>query len=343
MASDPSTLALLSSNLTDIHDDIGYFATPLNEVHTLLGNTQKLLGEPKSLNDKLKEVLTVLAALESVCKSAGWVPEVGQGATTAANLLNGVNTFIRDTRSALTDVERGLKPIQTWIGKVQKPVDKGWSAIAMIERDLETVANVAGKLDKQYRGNPPANVEHCAELLNTPVQPLVRPFNDAKDIAGRELNRVEQPLRLVVDQLQRVTDFTGVVDTVYNALAGLRRLITTIASAVKKAADYGKAAIEAAITKAAKALAPKTYQKVKAMLDAVQAEVDKVKKQIANFAFKPVKLLVEKVRDIIKSKLASLPEVKALQDAFSQVIQTVARIGEALADLPDPCAKMLRG
>jgi hypothetical protein len=75
----------------------------------------------------------------------------------------------------------------------------------------------------------------------------------------------------------------------------------------------------------------------------VQAEVDKVKKQIADFAFKPVKILVEKVRDTIKSKLADLPAVKALQDALSQLTQTLARIGQALAELPDPCAKMLKG
>jgi hypothetical protein len=41
-----SYLAKLQQDIRDIHDDIGYFATPLNEIHTLLGDIDSLLHEP---------------------------------------------------------------------------------------------------------------------------------------------------------------------------------------------------------------------------------------------------------------------------------------------------------
>ena len=338
-----SHLAKIQQDLRDIHDDIGYFATPLNEIHTLLGDIDSLLHEPENLGKKLGEILTITNALEKACASGEWIPEVGQEAKAAAEFLDGVNTVIKEIKTTLTEIQKSLKPFTEWIKDVKEPVDKAWKPIGMVEGKLETMVNVTARLNKHYGGRPPGNVENCAAALDKPLHGVAQKMNDAKDRANAALNKAERPLRTVFNQLDKIVDYTSFIDGVYHKLDAFRRDIRRITDAINKALAYTKAAIEAAISKVGRALAPKTYEKVKAMLANVQKAVDNLKKKFINYAFKPVRDLVNQVEGEIASKLVSLPEIAPIKKALAEIKDTISTVQVAIDCLSDPCAELFEG
>jgi uncharacterized protein YoxC len=338
-----SYLAKLQQDIRDIHDDIGYFATPLNEIHTLLGDIDSLLHEPESLNKKLGEILTITQALEKACKSGEWIPQVGQDAKAAAEFLDGVNIIIKEIRTTLTGIQHSLKPFTEWIKDVKAPVDKAWKPIGLVEGKLETMVNGSTHLLKHYGGNLPDNIEHCAAVLDKPLHGITQTVNDAKDRANAMLSDAERPLRTAYRQLEKIVDYTAFVDGIYHKLDEFRRDIHRITTAVEKALSYTKAAIEAAITKAARKFAPKVYKKVEAMLAEVQKAVENLKKKFINYAFKPVRDLVNQVEGEITSKLAILPEVAPISKALSEITGAIYTVREAIDALSDPCAAIFEG
>lgn len=338
-----SHLARLNHDLRDIHDDLGYFTTPLDEVHTLLGDIQGLLHRPDDLNKKLGEILDVLEAVQGACKDAEWIPEIGEDAKAAAEVLDGINRFIKETRGALTDIQKGLDPFSVWVGKVQRPVDKAWKPIGKVEGKLETTVNVSGNLLRHYAGRPPAAVEACARALDAPLHGVAGALNDAKDEASAKLNEAEQPLRAAYNQLDKITDYTSFVDDIYNRLGELRSALGEITRAIRKAADYGKAEIEAAISKLGKKLAPKTYARVKRMLAEVQKAVNRLENKVVNWAFGPVKALIDRVKEEIRSELAGLPELAPIEQALDQVAQVIGGVQSALDDQSGPCGTLFGG
>ncbi len=338
-----SHLAKVQLDLRDIHDDIGYFATPLNEIYTLLGDIDSLLHEPENLNKKLGEILSVTQTLEKACKSGEWIPEVGQEAKAAAEFLDGVNIVIKEIRTTLTGIQESLKPFTEWIKEVKDPVDKAWKPIGLVEGKLETMVNISSRLLKHYGGNPPDNIEHCAAALDDPLHGVAQAMNDAKDRANAALSDAERPLRTACNQLEKIVDYTAFIDGIYHKLDGFRRDIHDITTAVDKAFNYTKAAIEAAITDIARRVSPKTYKKVKEMLASVQKAVENLKKKFINYAFKPVRDLVNQVEGEIASKLANLPEVAPVRKALSEVTEAISSVKAAIDSLSDPCAALFDG
>jgi enamine deaminase RidA (YjgF/YER057c/UK114 family) len=338
-----SHLARVQQDLRDIHDDIGYFATPLNEIYTLLGDIDSLLHEPENLDKKLGEILTITQSLETACKSGEWIPEVGQEAKAAAEFLDGVNILIKEIRTTLTGIQESLKPFTEWIKGVEEPVGKAWKPIGLVEGKLETMVNISSRLLKHYGGNPPDNIEHCAAALDNPLHGVAQAMNDAKDRANAALNDAERPLRTAVHQLEKIVDYTAFIDGIYHKLDGFRRDIDLITKAVNKALHYTKTAIEEAISDVARRFRPKTYKKVKAMLDSVQKAVENLKKKFINYAFKPVRDLVNQVEGEIVSKLVNLPEVAPIRKALSEVTEAISSVKAAIDSLSDPCAALFQG
>jgi uncharacterized protein YoxC len=338
-----ANLAKRNHDLRDVHDDLGYFTTPLSEVHTLLHDIQGLLHEPDDLNKKLGEILDVLEALEATCRDGEWIPEVGEDAKSAAEVLDGMNRFIKEARSALTDIQHSLDPFSGWLNNVQRPVNKAWKPVGQVEARIEAAVNVTGTLLRHYEGKPPAAVEECAGALDKPVDEIARVLNDAKDEANSKLNEAEQPLRTAYNQLDKITDYTAFIDSIYNRLGELRRAIREITSAVRKVADYGKEAIERAISEWAKKFAHKTYARVKKMLAEVQRAVNRLKSKIVNWAFKPIKDLIDRVNEEVKSKLANLPELQPIESALEKVAKALGRVESALDAQSGPCKSMFEG
>lgn len=336
-------LVQLNTDAKALYADIQYFVTPLSEVHTLLADVQTLLKKPQDFNKKLGEIYKVLDGLEGACKAGSWIPEVGSAAKGAGEFLAGINGFIKSTRGILKDIERDIKPLQDWIKDLQEPIDDAWGAVGPVEGRLEALANVTAQLRKHYHDKPPKGVESCAATLNKPLHPVTGVMNDAKDEANAGLNAVEQPLRAAWNALGRLLDYTDFIDKIYKTLDPLRKLINTISGAIKKAADYGKAAIEYAISKIGKAIAKDTYKKVKKMLKAVDDEISKLRKKLTDFLFKPVQDMVRRVENDIKDKLGNLPAVKKLETAVGQIKSALSTVLHAIENQADPCKNIFNG
>ncbi|WP_298917528.1 hypothetical protein [uncultured Roseobacter sp.] len=343
MPTPKTQLAALNTDAKAIYADIQYFVTPLDEVHGLLSQVQDLLKKPEDFDKKLGDIFQVLRGLEKACKSGSWIPEVGTLAKGAGEFIAGINGFIKPTRDILSQIERDIKPLQDWIRKLQKPVDRAWGAVGNVEGKIEALANVTDSLRKHYKDAPPKGLENCAAVLNRPLHPVTQTLNDAKDEANAGLNTVEQPLRQAWNALGRLLDYANVIDKAYNALGGLRSFINTITAAVTKAANYGKKAIEDAISWVGRHTFPKTYKKVKAMMDEVDRQIAKMRKSLTDFLFKPVQDMVARVARDIENRFKALPAVKALKAAVGQVEAALETVLHAIENQADPCRDMLSG
>ena len=334
-----SALQTLHDQLAAINTDIGVLTSPLEEVDQLLGEIEDLLEEPKKIDDDLGDIEDVLKALYKVASDADWIPEIGEDATTTAQVLNTAIVAITEIRKILSDIEKELEELSKWLALVKQPVDKVLAPIHRVELEVARYEAGTERLIQQFGPSPPTNVEACAAGLSNAVAPTVGALDSAKDKGLALLSDIENPMREAQSALARIVDYADVVQKVYADLAWLRAAVRAISKEVQKAESYGKAALNLLL----KTKFPgKVYEEVMSELRQAKALLNKLEGKVTAYALSPVKSAAEKAEQAIEQEMQKLPDLKPLEDAAANLTTAFQRIEDSVANtLSKPCADLL--
>ena len=343
MSDTSSALGRLNADLHDLYQDIDYFATPLEDVHDALAAFERVEKIPQDMKGKVHEINGVLSALKGACHSAEWLPEVGTGAKSAAEFLDGANIVLGEVETFLEDIQTAANEATEGLTLIKKPVDTSWTAIAKVEGFIEGAENVTGTLLKKYKGQDiPTSVNACSDGFDKPLHQIVGPLNDAKDEANKQLNSIGKGLNSVVSALNQVANVADFVDHFYAALKPFRDAITSISNALRKAGKYSAKQINSLLHEF-RHLKPKTYDKVRAFLDSIQRAVDDIIAKFKHKLFAPLHQAINGAKNAIIRALGDLPDFSPAQKAMQAVEHQLGLIETAIDALSQKCADLFEG
>ena len=130
VTSKKNQLVVLDQNTAELRGDIQAIKTPADKAHNAIEKVKAPLLLPGQIKAKVQRVKTVAKGLDSLARLASIIPgPIGVGAKGLHRALvpligkRGAPGVLDQVLSALTRVDRALKPVVTKLNQVERPID----------------------------------------------------------------------------------------------------------------------------------------------------------------------------------------------------------------------------
>ncbi len=318
VAAKKNQLVVLDQNTAELRGDIQAIKTPADKAHDAIEKVKAPLLLPGRIKAKVQRVKTVAKGLDSLARLASIIPgPIGVGAKGLHRALvpligkRGAPGVLDQVLSALTRVDRALKPVVTKLNQVERPIDAAREDLENLLVHVARIEAIAESVRSHYGATPPEDVQACLGKLNDGLALVVRPLRAAR-------KRAEGPLAELAKGLDRLRAALKPLDAIARdvdrALAQLEsktvrqisKALNKIARAVKPILDLWDKIIKNTIGRLLKALGINL------------GAIDRFFKNLIK-ALNPFKGLQRKIDQItrdLKARVAALPAVAALLRAL---------------------------
>lgn len=335
-ATETNQLLVLEQNTAELRGDLQALKTPADRAQTAIERVKAPLLLPGQIKSQVKQVKAVAKGLDSLARMAGAVPgPIGVGARGLHRALvpllgkRGVKGLLDKTISALTRVERALKPVVTKLNKVERPIDAARDDLAALLVQVGRLEAVAESVRRHYGATPPDDVQACLGKLNAGLTPIVKPMRAAR-------RRAEGPL----------TELAKALDRLRAALQPLKAIARDVERALSKLESKAVREISKALDRIARAVKPiidawewVIENTIGRLMKLLGLNLGAIERFFANLikALTPFKGLQRKLDGIardLRGRVAALPPVTALLRGLGALPELERRldreIGKAL-------------
>ena len=318
VASKKNQLVVLDQNTAELRGDLQAIKTPADKAHNAIEKVKAPLLLPGQIKAKVQRVKTVAKGLDSLARLASIIPgPIGVGAKGLHRALvpligkRGAPGVLDQVLSALTRVDRALKPVVTKLNQVERPIDAARDDLENLLVQVSRLEAIAESVRSHYGAVPPEDVQACLGKLNGGLAPVVKPMRATRQRAEGPLAELAKGL----DQLRAaLKPLDAIARDVNRALSQLEsktvrqisKVLNKIARAVKPILDAWDWVIKNTIGRLLK------------LLGVNLGAIDRFFKNLIK-ALNPFKGLQRKIDQITRNltaRVAALPAVAALLRAL---------------------------
>jgi len=318
IAAKKNQLLILDQNTAEMRGDLQALKTPADKAHTAIEKVKTPLLLPGKIKAKVQRVKTVAKGLDSLARLVGIVPgPIGVGAKGLHRALvpligeRGVPGILDQVLSALTRVDKALKPVVKKLNQVERPIDAARDDLESLLVHVGRLEAIAVSVRGHYGATPPEDVQACLGKLNSGLAPIVKPMRAARKAAAGPLAELASTLDQLRAALKPLEDVARDVDRALSqletkAVREMSKVLNKIAKAVKPILDAFDWVVKNTIGRLLK------------LLGVNLAAIDRFFKNLVNALnpFKGLQRRIDKITRDLAARVAALPAVAAMLRAL---------------------------
>ena len=314
-------LLLLEQNAAELRGDIQAVKTPADKAHRAIERVKKPLLLPGQIKSKVKRVKSIAKGLDSLARLVSLVPgPIGVGAKGLHRALvpllgkRGAPGILDKVLSALTKVERALKPVVKKLNQIERPIDAARDDLDHLLVHVGRLETIAATVRNHYGATPPEDVQACLGKLNEGLAPIVKPMRATRERAAETLAKLAKALDRLRSALKPLSDIARDVE---RALAKLEtKTVQKISKALNKIARAIKPILDAWDW-----VIKNTIGRLLKLLGVNLGAIDRFFKNLVK-ALNPFKGLERRIERILRdlaARVADIPSVAALRRALGSL------------------------
>lgn len=311
-------LLVLDQNTAELRRDLQAIKTPADKAHSAIEKVKAPLLVPGEIKAKVQRVKTVAKGLDSLARLASIVPgPIGVGAKGLHRALvpligkRGAPGVFDQVLSALTRVDRALKPVVTKLNQVERPIDAARDDLENLLVHVGRLEAIAESVRSHYGAAPPEDVQACLGKLNQGLALVVKPMRAARERAAGPLAELAKGLDKLRAALKPLNTIAREVERALSQLESktvreISKVLNKIARAVKPILDAWDWIIKNTIGRLLK------------LLGINLGAIDRFFKNLikALNPFKGLQRRIDQITRDLAARVAALPAVAALLRAL---------------------------